>query len=197
MVYEPEELDLKDHKYVHVMECAECTRDLMAFRRARNEERGQRSATPPIAALGAKNKFSSFAFSASVAASLLVGAVLAWQLKPKDALNMSASREEVVDLSSATSSRGTQGDASVLLMRDVGTYIIELPPLSPSGHYHVALVNKSQAEMISVDSVTRDAKGHLELPVKLDLAAVPDGDYRMAIKSEQDTAPYFYNVHLR
>jgi hypothetical protein len=197
MIYEPEKLDLKDIKYVHVMECAECTRDLIRFRKARNEDRTQRSSTPSIVVHNRKRQFIGLSVGASIAASLLIGATLVWQLKPKEVINTSASREQVVDLSSVSTPRGAEGDSSAYLMKEVGTFIIELPPLSPAGHYKVMLMNSDQKQMISADGVARDAQGHLELPVKLDLAALSPGNYRLAIKSDQDTAPYFYNVRLR
>jgi hypothetical protein len=35
IVYEPETLDLQDAKYQHIMECAECLREVIEFREAR------------------------------------------------------------------------------------------------------------------------------------------------------------------
>ena len=35
IVYEPEKLDLQDSKYQHIMECAECLREVIEFREAR------------------------------------------------------------------------------------------------------------------------------------------------------------------
>ena len=35
VVYEPETLDLQDPKYQHIMECAECLREVIGFREAR------------------------------------------------------------------------------------------------------------------------------------------------------------------
>jgi hypothetical protein len=35
IVYEPETLDLQDPKYQHIMECAECLREVIGFREAR------------------------------------------------------------------------------------------------------------------------------------------------------------------
>ena len=35
VVYEPETLDLQDPKYQHIMECAECLREVIEFREAR------------------------------------------------------------------------------------------------------------------------------------------------------------------
>jgi hypothetical protein len=35
IVYEPEILDLQDPKYQHIMECAECLRQVIGFREAR------------------------------------------------------------------------------------------------------------------------------------------------------------------
>ena len=35
VVYEPETLDLQEPKYEHIMECAECLREVIGFREAR------------------------------------------------------------------------------------------------------------------------------------------------------------------
>jgi hypothetical protein len=40
-VYSPEKLDLSDPKYLHVLKCAACTRELIELRKRRNEQRGQ------------------------------------------------------------------------------------------------------------------------------------------------------------
>jgi hypothetical protein len=37
-VYSPQKLDLSDPKYLHVLKCAECTRELIELRRRRNEQ---------------------------------------------------------------------------------------------------------------------------------------------------------------
>lgn len=36
-VYTPEKLDLSDPKYLHVLKCAECTRELIELRMLRNQ----------------------------------------------------------------------------------------------------------------------------------------------------------------
>jgi hypothetical protein len=38
IVNEPETLDLQDPKYQHIMECAECLRELIGFREARQTQ---------------------------------------------------------------------------------------------------------------------------------------------------------------
>ncbi len=44
-VYSPRKLDLSDPKYLHVLKCAECTRELIELRNERNE-RARRAAAP-------------------------------------------------------------------------------------------------------------------------------------------------------
>lgn len=51
-VYTPEKLDLSDPKYLHVLKCAECTRELLELREQRNKQRGQVGV--PEGALGMK-----------------------------------------------------------------------------------------------------------------------------------------------
>jgi hypothetical protein len=38
VVYAPETLDLQDPKYQHIMECAECLREVIGFREARKAQ---------------------------------------------------------------------------------------------------------------------------------------------------------------
>jgi hypothetical protein len=40
LVYEPLSLEFRDAKYLHVMECAECMREVITFRNARIAEEG-------------------------------------------------------------------------------------------------------------------------------------------------------------
>ena len=42
IVYEPETLDLQDPKYQHIMECAECLREVIEFREARLAQKSLR-----------------------------------------------------------------------------------------------------------------------------------------------------------
>src|ERR1700692_4387053 len=39
-VYTPQKLDLSDPKYLHVLKCAECTRELIELRNRRNAQTG-------------------------------------------------------------------------------------------------------------------------------------------------------------
>jgi hypothetical protein len=46
-VYSPQKMDLSDPKYLHVLKCAECTRELIELRKRRDAERKARVTARP------------------------------------------------------------------------------------------------------------------------------------------------------
>jgi hypothetical protein len=151
LVYEPLTLDSRDAKYLHVMECAECMREVIAFRETRMAETGaattlgsaipnsstrtSASSPPP---LRMHRRFGALALSATAAACVVGGVVIGTHLKPA-ATHEAELRSEVVDLSRDGTTRGIEKGPQSLLTEDVGELILELPPLSPEGRYRVVL----------------------------------------------------------
>lgn len=184
----PGSLNLKDIKYTHIMECAECTRDLIGLRQARSQ--GAMKHAP-------NHRSVVFALCAGILIALFGGIWIGAHFRSQPAATQLASAEQLVDLASVPSLRGDEPDTSIEMLKDAGRFIFELPPYTPPGKFHVSLLNKDQEEIMSTDAESRGDKGHLKLPVSLDISHLAAGEYRLALRSEHDTAPYFYNIRIQ
>jgi hypothetical protein len=193
VVYEPETLDLQDPKYQHIMECAECLREVIGFREARLAQRPllQQGLSTP------RRRSSVLWLSATAAACLLAGIALFTHRKPVSAPSEVEVRSQVLDLSRNSTARGVEGDRPALLMKDIGLLIVELPPLSPPGAYEVTLQNDHGKPVVSAQGTAAGKDGKMELRVRWKPATLASGAYRLGLKGEQDSAPYFYPIELR
>lgn len=178
-----------DVKYSHIMECAECTRDLIDLRAVRSSQNAMKHAPNYRSVV--------FALCAGILIALFGGIWIGAYFRPQPAPRQLASAEQLVDLASIPSLRGNQPDTSIAMLKDAGIFIFELPPYTPAGKFHISLLNKEQDEIMSTDAESRGDKGHLKLPVSLDISHLAPGEYRLALRSEHDTAPYFYNIRIQ
>jgi len=210
LVYEPLSLEFRDATFLHVMECAECMREVIAFRNARMAETG--AATPvesaipisstPITAssspppLRMHRRFGALALGATAAACVVAGVVIGTHLKAP-ATHEAGVRSEVVDLGRNGTTRGIEKEPQSLLTKDVEELILELPPLSPEGRYRVTLQSENGEPTVSGAGIAKMQNGKTELPVMMNLSGLPSGNYRLAIQGEHDSAPYYYPVVLR
>jgi hypothetical protein len=209
LVYEPLTLEFRDAKFLHVMECAECMREVIAFRETRMAETGSAtpvglaipnssqtfaSSSPPP--LRMHRKFGALALGATAAACVVGGVVIGTHLKPP-ATREARLRSEVVDLSRDGTTRGIEKGPQSLLTEDVGELILELPPLSPEGRYRVVLRSEEGKATVSAAGIAKTQNGKTELPVMMNLSGLPSGSYKLAIQGDHDSAPYYYHVVLR
>jgi hypothetical protein len=218
LVRHPEKFDLQDQKYVHIFRCAECAQEIKAFRDEyeagrieahETQKQPVSSASFPkdtsgVGTLKSGDRFGLFTLLATAVASLCVGATFAWFLLRPHAGSLtgaSASPQqtsEILDLSSFSTTRGVPVNSpQVVLFREAGSFLIELPPLSPAGKYHVALLQNDSNELVAADGSTRMIDGRTELPVSLPLTTLQPGSYRLAIRGDHDSAPYFYAARVR
>jgi hypothetical protein len=184
----PGSLNLKDIKYMHIMECAECTRDLIGLREARRPSAMKRSPN---------NRIVLSSVCAAMLIVLVSGIGIGVHFRPQPAATQVASAEQLVDLASVPSLRGDQPDTTIEMLKEAGRFIFKLPPYTPPGKFHLSLLNKEQEEIMSTDAESRGDKGHLKLPVSLDISHLAAGEYRLSLRSEHDTAPYFYNIKIQ
>ena len=210
LVYEPLTLELRDTKYLHVMECAECMREVIAFRETRMAQTGvatpvgsvirnssiRTSASSSWPPLRMHRRFGALALGATAAACIVAGVVIGMHLNPPATHDVGL-RSEVVDLSRDGTTRGIEKEPQSLLTKDVGELILELPPLSPEGRYRVTLQSENGEATISGAGIAKTQNGKTELPVMMNLSGLPSGHYKLAIQGEQDSAPYYYPVILR
>lgn len=197
----PGKLDLEDPKYLHVFHCAECTRDLMEFRRLREERIRQ-------AAPRSSQRASRWWWYAGIAASVAVVAVLIG-VSRKHYTNQSVetAQSEVpvsvsVDLSADGLARdGSKSDALAPIPLDQRVIDLQLvlPYYSPAGDYRVSVSrDQSQDHVEASGSAPATVQGsHTELRVRLDLRRLAPGSHYLGTAREGDGAPYYYPVILR
>lgn len=193
LVYEPEVLNLQDPKYQHIMECAECLREVIGFREARQAQASLQA--PQLSRSG--RTLNILLLCATATACIVVGIVFGTHWKKISAPSQIVVRAEVLDLSRNATSRGADGGQPALLMKDAGLLIVELPPLSPAGAYEITLRHDDSDPIVSARGVAATRDGKVELRVSLNLTALPSGTYKLGLKGEQDSAPYLYPIELR
>jgi hypothetical protein len=197
----PGKLDLADPKYIHITQCAECTRELQQLRGLR-EGRLRQKATQDN-----KQSFLHWRWSAAVAASIALAVFLAgWGWKrhiasTADSAAQLASVTATVDLSKNGASRDAGQDlstAAVLLPRRLVQLRLILPYYSPVGIYRITVVKDRSDDGIKAEgSGVAVAKGaRTEVQVKLDLRQIVPGPYYLGTALEGDGAPYYYALTL-
>jgi hypothetical protein len=193
VVNEPESLDLQDPKYQHIMECAECLREVIGFREARQTQ----ILTQPTGRLRRVHRLSVLTLGATAAACLFGGVAIGTHISRDAGPSVREVRSEVLDLSRYTTARGVENSQPALLMKDANQLVVELPPLSPPGRYQVTLRYDDGDVLVSADGTASANDGKLELRVSWNLTSLPSGAYRLGLKGEQDSAPYLYPIQLR
>ena len=203
-VYSPQKLNLSDPKYLHVLKCAECTRELIELRRLRNEQPEHANIGVPARRYPALN-WRWAVFASVLLCFLAVAGVIYWRTHSagtSDQLAESTPVYVTIDLSQAGTTRGadTTTVPAVVLPRRVDTA-------------HVILSEFQLRAAITVVSVTTDRNGtsekasgravanvhgfHADLTVTLDLPVLPPGTYFLATTHEGDPASYFYPLTVR
>jgi hypothetical protein len=202
-VFTPEKLDLSDPKYLHVLKCAECTRELIELRKLRNEQ-SERPGFRRLSRRDSLMKWGWAAFASVIFCLLAVGGVIYWRMHSVAAPAQLADSTPVaasIDLSQAGTTRGT--DTSTipvgLLPRRVVTAHIVLPNFSPSGDYKVSVTaDRSSASEKATGHAIANVQGfHTDLTVTLDLRSLPPGTYFLATTHVGDPASYFYPLTVR
>jgi len=194
----PGKLDLEDPKYLHVFQCAECTRELMELRRLREERLSQ-----------ARRSRSSrtWQFATLAAAVVLVAAIgfVGWRYRSGRSTETASNLGAVpinLDLSAAGISRdaGEQGTETLATLpaRRVDLHLV-LPFYSPGGRYRVTItrdrtLRHPEAEAWAPAVVSGS---HAELTVPLDLLHLSTGTYFLGTLREDDGGPYFYQVTIQ
>lgn len=199
----PEKLDLTDPKYLHVLKCAECTRELIELRRLRNEQSARAKVGVPSPLSPAAN-WRRTAFAAIPLCFLVVAGVIYWRTHSVAAPAQIAVATPVavtIDLSQAGTTRGS--DASTVpvgtLPRRVVNAHVVLPNFSPGGNYLVSITTDrgGASEKATGRAVAKVQGFHADLTVVLDLRNQSPGTYFFATTHEGDPASYFYPLTVR
>lgn len=199
-VYSPQKLDLSDPKYLHVLKCAECTRELMELRKQRDARRAAQ-----IANQAARVRNWQWAGLAAVlVCSIALGGVAYWRTHSPTSSGASIPATPValtIDLSQAGTTRGgeTSTVPPVALPRRVVAAHILLPYFSPGGRYVVSVTMDKDGSPAKAETMgTANVNGfHADLTVTLDLHNLPQGTYYLATTHEGDRASYYYPLTLR
>ena len=199
----PEKLDLSDPKYLHVLKCAECTRELIEFRKLRYEQTKSGSVgDPPHPRQVANWRW------ATLAAVLLCCVAVAGVIYRRSHMVVTPSEDaqaipvaETVDLSQAGTTRG--GDTSSVSAIDLPRRVIYahviLPYFSPGGNYVVSVMtDRGGASDKAAGRAVANVKGfHADLTVMLDLRRLSPGTYFLATTHDGDSASYYYPLTVK
>jgi hypothetical protein len=202
-VYSPQKLDLSDPKYLHVLKCAECTRELIELRRLRNEQSEHANIGVP-SHHGPSANWRWAVFASVLLCCLAVAGVIYWRahlVATPIQVAQSAPAAVTIDLSQAGTTRGTDTTTVpvVVLPRRVVSAHVILPNFSPGGKYVVSVTtDRSGALGKAAGPAIANVQGyHADLTVTLDLRSLPSGTYFLATTHEGDPASYFYPLTVR
>ncbi len=198
-VYSPQKLDLSDPKYLHVLKCAECTRELIELRKQRDAQRrtqaGNEAARP--------RTWRWAGIAAILLCCLAIAGLAYWRVHSERSTPETASAipvAETIDLSQAGTIRGgeTSTVPPVSLPRRVIAAHILLPYFSPGGKYVVSVTPDRNGSPAKAEGLgTANVSGfHADLNVTLDLRNLGEGTYYLATTHEGDAASYFYPLSL-
>lgn len=199
-VNSPQKLDLSDPKYLHVLKCAECTRELIELRKRRDAERGAQ-----IGDEAAKRRTWQWAgIAAILVCSIAIGGVAYWRMHSPNSSIATVPATPValtIDLSQAGTTRGgeTSTVPPVALPKRVVAAHILLPYFSPGGNYVVTVTIDKYGSPAKAEAMgTANLNGfHADLTVTLDLRNLPQGTYYLATTHEGDRASYYYPLTVR
>jgi hypothetical protein len=202
----PGKLDLSDLKYLHILKCAECTRELMELRRIREERLQQvpiRSASSPRTGLPLflSRKFRAAAMSMCA---LVVAAVGIWKIHFGKSAATASNEAEVsvtIDLSSDVVSRSVKAaspERPTSLPRKLVNLNLILPYHSPAGNYRVTVSReRSSSSIEALVTAAAIVQGpRTEIFVKLDIRKVRAGAYFLGMMCEGDGASSFDPLDL-
>lgn len=196
-VESPGSLDLSDPKYLHIVKCAECTRELNEFR----SQWEQRVHSREPALRKAWFAWSTVAVAAAVCLVTVMFVVRArdrFKDRPADK-RMEAAVQQFVDLNQNGITRGIgQADPkpSISLSRRIIELDLLLPFYSPSGDYRVTLSKGCGEGILRSQLISAVSHGpRTELHTTLDLRDVKPGIYYLGTIHDGDGA-YYYPVRL-
>jgi len=200
-VESPRDVSVAELHDVHIMQCAECTRDLMELRRQRTERLAKTNTASP-AASGWNWRHSAIAASICLIAFAIF------------ALHFERSRDEMVrvandnspitftlDLHADGSSRGPE-EPSAASSRSVPGKLLDLhimlPYYSSPGRYKI-FVSKQRNLSTVVVSGEADASSdgpNTTLILRMDLRKVLRGGYFLGTEQVGEDSPYYYPISI-
>ncbi len=203
-VYSPQRLDLSDPKYLHVLKCAECTRELIELRKRRDEEKGRAGALEASYESKGSAGWRWEGIAALLVCCVAIAGIAYWRIHSPTLTSQTVPANpvaETIDLSQAGTTRGNETSTvpPVTLPRRVIAAHILLPYYSPGGKYVVSVTTdrNGTSEKASGRAVAKVQGFHADLTVTLDLRVLPPGTYFLATTHEGDPASYFYPLSVK
>ena len=203
-VFAPQKLDLSDPKYLHVLKCAECTRDLIELRQRRNEERGRVRVPEAVHETKRPLSWRWTGIAAVLVCCVTIAGLAYWRIHSPTLTSQTVPAHpvtETIDLSQAGTTRGGQTSTvqPVTLPRRVISAHILLPYYSPGGKYVVSVTSDRNGGSAKAEGLgTANVNGfHADLTVTLDLRNLGQGTYYLATSHAGDAASYFYPLTLQ
>ena len=196
----PGKANLDNPKYLHIFNCAECTRDLIELRRVRESQREQ---VAFHSGAWAKRYWGYAAVAVSLCAIAIIGA-LGWRHQSVKTIQQAQNDAPVsatIDLSSDGVSRSPDAaphEHPISLPRRLVNLHLILPYYSPAGNYSVTVVKTGTAsEAVANGSGIATVNGpRSDLQVTLDLRRLAAGKYNLVTMREGDGAPYTYPLTI-
>jgi hypothetical protein len=194
----PGKVELSELNDLHILQCAECTRDLIELRRQRARELKAR----PVGSSLWNWRFAGIAASLCVIAFSLF--ILYQRGRNERAASLSSAPSiailATVDLSGDGVERGTEispPHAISLPSRLLNLHLL-LPYYSPSGSYRIFLTKeKSVASlMASAEGIATADGPRTELTVEIDLRHVKAGSYFLGTQHHGEDPLYYYPVTI-
>jgi hypothetical protein len=194
----PRQVGLAELNDLHILKCAECTRDLMELRRQREDIRLPQQ-SPPIAISPKAQKQRSWL---GIAAALLLCALIGRYVWKRYESDNAASHTiaETIDLSNDGVSRGTDTPTSefhTLPHKAVMLHLV-LPYYSSAGNYDVSVLTSRDPSTVKVHGLARAlASGpRTDLTVQLDLHRLHSGEYYLSTQLAGESVPAFYSLRI-
>ena len=199
-VRDPGSVSLEQLNELHIMQCAECTRELIGLRKAQEvTQRDSGNHTLPISA--ARSHYGRFAAAACLF--ILLGSVF---LLMRPAIWKTSTNEQVVamtvDLRVDGPSRGGADEdlprPKIVLPRDRVQLHLLLPYFSRSGNYTVGLSTShtGEAPRARGNGLAISSGPNTEVQVSLDLRRVTPGKYYLSTTLVGDGSPSIYEVSV-
>jgi hypothetical protein len=186
---------------LHILKCAECTRDLIDLRRKR--ESGRPLESKP--SLGRVRLVVLAAMVVAVLCGILVTTTVHWKgdhlLESKSAIPKAVTVAKTIDLSRYRATRGMeqeQPNRSISLPRATIDLDLILQCFSQPGQYRVTVANERGAArpVVSVSGVAETVTTRTELKIMLNLRDLPPGKYYLGTIEQSNGESYFYPINL-
>lgn len=203
----PEQLDLKDPKYLHIVKCAECTRELIELRQLR-EAALENDSSKPEKVIFRSSPLLANRLLVMLALSVCAVAIIAFVMwKHPSAPGARATDQETVialtvDLSDAGVTRSVERPSpnTVIFLprRKIALHLI-LPYYSPAGDYRISITSVSAPNRIEATAnASAVAHGpHTELSVDLDLRKIAGDKLAFNTYSATDGSTSSYSLAVR